>query len=71
MSATLRTIDATIEEDGSVLLSEPVEGPARAVLTVLVDDPTPNAATREAMVEPAADLPRFQSVEALLDDLND
>ena len=72
MAATLRTIDATVAEDGSVLLAEPVEGPAKAVLTVLIDDElVPNAATIEAMQESVADLPRFQSVEDLMQELED
>ena len=34
MAATLKTIDA----DGTIHLAEPLKGPARAVITVLIDD---------------------------------
>ncbi|MFT5466285.1 MAG: hypothetical protein ACI8UO_001383 [Verrucomicrobiales bacterium] len=42
MSATLKTVDATIEPDGSVRLLEPIQGPAKAVVTVLIDEPVPD-----------------------------
>ncbi len=70
MPATLRTVEATVSEDGTVTLAEPVTGPARAVLTLLIEEPSePNSTTREAMNEPHEDLPRFASVDALKADL--
>ena len=70
MSATLKTVEATVSADGVVTLCEPVTGPARAVVTLLIEDPAePNAATREAMNEPLEGLPRFSSVNALKADL--
>ena len=70
MPATLKTVEATVSEDGTVTLSEPVTGPARAVVTLLIEEPSePNATTREAMNEPPEDLPRFASVDALKADL--
>ncbi len=71
MPATLKTIDATVSADGTITPAEPVTGPARAVLTLLVESPEPNQATREAMAEPLEDLPRFATVDALKADLED
>ncbi len=65
MSAILKTVEATVAADGTVTLAEPVAGPARAVLTLIVEEPEPNAATCAAMDEPLAGLPRFTSPEAL------
>ncbi len=45
MSATLKTIAATVSADGTITPAEPVTGPARAVLTVLVEQPEPNGLT--------------------------
>ena len=61
MAATLRTIEATVSADGVVTLAEPVTGPCKAVITVLVEEWTPNAVTQAAMNEPIDDLPRFRS----------
>ena len=70
MPARLKTIEATVSEDGIVTLAEPVSGPARAVLTLLIEEQTePNATTRDAMNEPLEDLPRFASVASLKTDL--
>jgi hypothetical protein len=70
MSASLKTIEATIDPDGTIHLAEPIVGPARAVITVLIEDPFPNATTIDAMREPLESLPFFPSVEALLEELN-
>ncbi len=59
MSASLRAIHATVSEDGVVTLTEPVTGPCKAVLTLLVEDPNPNAETLAAMNEPSEGLPRY------------
>ena len=71
MAATLKTVEATIEADGTVSLAEPLTGPARAVITVLIDDLEPNAITVAAMEESWELLPRHSSIEALLEELND
>ncbi len=58
MAATLRAIEATISADGVVTLAEPVKGPGRAVLTLLVEDmesDEPDAGELEAMLEAEAD----------------
>ena len=70
MSASLKTIEATIDPDGTIHLAEPILGPARAVITVLIEEPSPNATTIDAMREPLETLPSFASVEALLEELN-
>jgi hypothetical protein len=68
--AILKTVEAIVSEDGTVTLAEPVTGPARGVLTFLVEEPAePSATTREAMDEPLENLPRFASVDALKADL--
>ena len=61
MSASLKAIPATVSEDGVVTLAEHVTGPCKAVLTLLVEDPTPNAETLAAMNEPSESLPRYQN----------
>ena len=61
MAASLRVIEATVSEDGTVTLAEPVKGPCKAVLTLLVEQPEPNSDTRAAMDEPTEGLPRFKS----------
>ena len=66
MSASLRTVEATVSPEGIVTLSEPVFGPARAILTLLVEDSEPNADTRAAMNEPVEGLPRFTTVDDLM-----
>ena len=71
MAATLKTVEATIDADGTVHLAEPLKGPARAVITVLIDDLEPNAITVAAMEESWELLPRHSSIEALLKELND
>ena len=70
MGATLRTIEATIDADGTIHLAEPLQGPARAVVTVLIEDLEPNATTVAAMRESLEALPRYSSIEGLLEDLN-
>ena len=71
MSASLKTLDAVVEVDGTVRLIRPVHlsGPASAVVTILVHDDEPNEATRQAIEEPLAGLPRFKSVDALFHEL--
>ena len=59
MSASLKAIQATVSEDGVVTLAEHVTGPCKAVLTLLVEEPVPNAETLAAMNEPDDDLPRY------------
>ncbi len=59
MAASLRTIEATVSADGVVTTAEPVFGPCKAVLTLLIDEKVPNAVTRAAMDESSDDLPRY------------
>lgn len=59
MSASLRAIQATVSEEGVVTLAEHVVGPCKAVLTLLVEEPTPNAVTLAAMNESNDGLPRY------------
>lgn len=59
MSASLKAIQATVSADGVVTLAEPVTGPCKAVLTLLVEDPVPNAETIAAMNEPNEELTRY------------
>ena len=59
MSASLKSIHATVSKDGVVTLDEHVSGPCKAVLTLLVEDPNPNAETLAAMNEPSDELPRY------------
>jgi hypothetical protein len=59
MSPSLRAIQATVSEDGVVTLAEHVTGPCKAVLTLLVEDPTPNTETFAAMNEPSVGLTRY------------
>jgi hypothetical protein len=61
MAATLKTIEATVSADGVVTTAEPIFGPCKAVLTLLVDEKIPNAVTQAAMDEPTEDLPRYTS----------
>jgi hypothetical protein len=63
MAASLRTIEATVSADGVVTLAEPVTGPCKAVVTLLVEEWIPNPETLEAMEEPTDDLPRYSSSE--------
>ena len=67
----MRTVDAVVEADGTVRLRQPVRlsGPAAAVVTLLVRDDEPNESTREAIEESVEGLPRFESVDALFQDL--
>ena len=71
MSASLKTLDAVVEVDGTVRLIQPVRlsEPAPAVVTILMPDDEPNEATRQAIEEPLAGLPRFKSVDALFQEL--
>lgn len=71
MGASLKTVDAVVEADGTVRLRHPMRlsGPTPAVVTLLVRDDEPNEATRAAIEEPLEGLPRFESVAALLQDL--
>jgi mRNA interferase YafQ len=71
VGASLKTVDAVVEADGTVRLRQPMRlsGPASAVVTILVRDDEPNEATRQAIQEPIADLPRFESVDALFEEL--
>ncbi len=61
MAASLRAIEATVSEDGTVTLAEHVTGPCKAVLTLLVEEPTPDATTLEAMNEPSEGLERYKT----------
>ena len=71
MSASLKTLDAVVEVDGTVRLIRPVHlsEPAPAAVTILMPDDEPNEATRQAIEEPLAGLPRFESVDALFHEL--
>ena len=71
MGASLKTVDAVVEADGTVRLRQPMRlsGPTSAVVTFLVRDDEPNEATREAIEEPTEGLPRFESVDVLFQDL--
>jgi hypothetical protein len=63
MAATLKTIKATVEADGTVHLAQPIEvnGPVQAVVTLLIDedlvkdDDEPTPEELEAMLEAEAD----------------
>ncbi len=63
MAASLRSIEATVSADGVVTLAEPVTGPCKAVITLLIDEWIPNSTTLEAMGEPTEELPRYRSAE--------
>ena len=71
MGASLKTVDAVVEADGTVRLRQPVHlsGPTSAVVTLLMRDDEPNETTREAIEEPVEGLPSFKSVDALFQDL--
>jgi hypothetical protein len=71
MPATLRTLKATVGPDGVVHLLQPLDldGPAEAVVTVLVPSREPNAVTMAALQENLEELPRFKNVDDLLQDL--
>jgi hypothetical protein len=71
MAASLKTLDAVVEVDGTIRLRQPVKltGPASAVVTILIHDDEPNETTRMAIEEPSDGLPRFKTVEALLQEL--
>jgi hypothetical protein len=71
MGASLKTVEAIVEADGTVRLRQPMRlsGPTSAVVTFLVRDEEPNELTRQAMDEPIEGLPRFESVDALFQDL--
>lgn len=61
MAATLKAIPGNVSADGVVTLSEPVNGPCNACVTLLIEDWTPNAETLAAMDEPVEDLPRYSN----------
>ncbi|MBA3960387.1 MAG: hypothetical protein H0X40_00600 [Chthoniobacterales bacterium] len=71
MGASLRTVEAVVEADGTVRLREPMRlsGPTSAVVTFLVRENQPNEATRQAIAEDILDLPRFETVDALVQEL--
>jgi hypothetical protein len=69
MAPSLRTIEATVSADGVVTLAEPVTGPCKAVVTLLIDEWTPNATTLEAMGEPTDKLPCYSTAEKAIDAL--
>jgi hypothetical protein len=59
MATTLRAIKATVSADGVVTLAEPVRGPSKAVLTLLVEEDfepdAPDDEELEAMLEAEGD----------------
>jgi hypothetical protein len=61
MAAALKAIAANVSADGVVTLSEPVHGPCKAIVTLLIEDCTPNAETLAAMDEAVEDLPRYSN----------
>jgi hypothetical protein len=69
MAATLRTIQASVAADGTVSLAEKITGPAKAVLTLLVEEPEANEETAAAIAEPVAGLKRFETLADLKSDL--
>ena len=70
MAAILKTIDASVSADGTITLAEAVTGPAKAVLTLLIEEPEANKKTLQAIAEPLSGLPRFASLAALKADLD-
>jgi hypothetical protein len=72
MRASLKTVEAVVEADGTVRLREPMRlsGPTSAVVTFLVRDDEPNETTRQAIAESTLDLPHFETVDALLEELD-
>jgi len=71
MSVTLKAIKATLNPDGSFQMDTPFpfEVPTEVMVTIAVEEKTPNAVTRAAMEEPKEGLPRFETVEALMAEL--
>lgn len=71
MGASLKTVEAVVEADGTVRLRQPIRlsGPTSAVVTLIVRDDEPNDATRHAIDESIAELPRFETVDALFQEL--
>lgn len=71
MGASLKTVDAVVEADGTVRLRHPMRlsGPTPAVVTLIVRDDEPNDVTRHAIDESIAELPRFETVDALFQEL--
>ena len=71
MSVTLKAIRATLNPDGSLDLDYPmsVPEPVEVMVTIAVEEKIPNAVTRAAMEEPKEGLPRFETVEALMAEL--
>ncbi len=71
MAASLKTVDAIVEADGTVRLRQPMRltAPAQAVVTLIVQEDEPNQATRAAIEEPIDGLPRFNDVDTLVREL--
>ena len=71
MGASLKTVEAVVEADGTVRLRKPMRlsDPTSAVVTLIVRDDEPNDGTRQAIDESIAELPRFETVEALFQEL--
>lgn len=71
MGASLKTVEAVVEADGTVRLRQPVRlsGPTSAVVTLIVRDDEPNEATRGAIDESIDQLPRFETADALFQEL--
>lgn len=69
MSTTLRSIPATVDQDGLVKLSEPLNlsAPVAAMVTIVIEEnnSVPNRVTRSAIEESEEELERFGSVDAL------
>ena len=63
MAPALKTVHATVSADGIVTTQEPIWGPCKAVITLLVEEKIPNAVTRAAMDESDEDLPRYTNME--------
>lgn len=53
-----------------MILAEAVTGPAKAVLTLLVEEPEANEETLKAIAEPLSGPPRFNNLAALKADLD-
>jgi hypothetical protein len=71
VAAILKTIEASVSENGVITPSEPLVGPAQAVITLIVEEPAPNEKTIRAMEEPVGYSPRFNTVAELKADLDD
>lgn len=71
MQTILKTVEATVAEDGTITPAEPLTGPARAVVTLLIEQSDPTAVTRAAMAEPLEALPRFATLDELRAELDE